>query len=129
MTTYEAREYFKNKGLTYQDITAGDICVLTMMLNKEIKRTIKNQENSVYTMYLSEKIKSKYSTNGSLKECFIFVNAHYFTRRECISFNLDGFIGFAGWSDQTNLKPILRAFINWCDYLAEEKDGGVRDEI
>lgn len=41
-------------------------------------------------------------------------------RRECISFNADGWIGFAGWADQGNTNPILRAFIEWCDVLAKE---------
>jgi hypothetical protein len=120
MTTNEARDYFKNKGLTFQDITAGDICVLVMMLNKEIKKARKDM--SVDTMYLSEKIKSKYNTNGTLKECYLFINSHYFTQRECISFNPDGFIGFAGWAGEANRKPIIKAFVDWCDYLVEEKE-------
>jgi hypothetical protein len=121
MTTNEAREYFKNKGLTYQGITAGDICVLVMMLNKNIKAACKNNEMSTGSMHMSEKIKSKYNANGTIKECYLLINSHYFTRRECISFNKDGFIGFAGWSGTQNIKPIIRAFIEWCDYLAEEK--------
>ncbi len=122
MTNNEAREYFKNKGLSYQDIVAGDILVLVMMLNKEIKRAIANKECSVFSMYLSRKIKDKYTPDGKLKEGYLFVNSHAWTGRECISFNLDGFIGFAGWSDQTNLKPIINAFIEWCDYLAKTKE-------
>lgn len=53
------------------------------------------------------------------------MNAHYFTRRECISFNRDGWIGFAGWADDGNTNPLRRAFLAWCDYLAEggEADG------
>lgn len=41
---------------------------------------------------------------------------------ECISFNADGWIGFAGWADQGNTNPILRAFIEWCDALAATKE-------
>ena len=33
-TNEEARQYFKDKGLTYADITEGDILTLTMLLNK-----------------------------------------------------------------------------------------------
>jgi hypothetical protein len=120
MTNDEAREYFKNKGLAYQDITAGDICVLVMMLNKEIKTACKNHEMSVDSMHMSEKIKSKYSTNGTLKECYLFINSHYFKQRECISFNENGFIGFCGWAGGDNPKPIHKAFTEWCDYLTLE---------
>ena len=47
----------------------------------------------------------------------------YYTRRECISFNKDGFIGFAGWADDGNSNPIRRAFLEWCDILKQEKEG------
>ena len=117
----EARQYFNDKGLTYEDITEGDILALIMMLNKELKTANKECETSVGTMYLSRKVNMKRKTNGSLICCYLYMNSHYFTRRECISFNYDGFIGFAGWADQGNTNPILRAFLKWCDYLAESE--------
>jgi len=117
----EAREYFSNCGLTYDDITEGDILTLIMLLNKEIKQANKNCETSMGSMYLSKRIDMKRKTNGSIITCFLYVNSHYFERRECISFNGDGFIGFAGWADQGNTNPIIRAFLKWCDILKEEK--------
>jgi hypothetical protein len=118
-STQEARDYFARKGLTYDDITEGDILVLIMLLNKHIKEANKENETSVSTMRLSEKVDIKRKSNGAIITCFLYMNSHYFTRRECISFNRDGFIGFAGWADQGNTNPILRAFLEWCDYLAE----------
>ncbi len=116
----EARDYFKNKGLTYADITEGDILTLVMLLNKHIKKSNKGGETSVNTMSLSKKIDIKKKSNGTITECFLYMNSHYFTQRECISFNQNGFIGFAGWADQGNTNPILRAFLEWCDYLNKE---------
>lgn len=118
-TNDEARQYFNNKGLTYDDITEGDILALVMLLNKYIKKANKDNETSVDSMCLSKKIDMKKKRNGTIEKCFLYVNSHYFTQRECISFNCDGFIGFAGWADQGNTNPILRAFLEWCDYLAE----------
>jgi hypothetical protein len=118
MTTEEAREYFASKNLSYADITEGDICTLVMLLNKNIKQACKNHEMSVDSMRMSEKIRSKYTTSGKLIECYLFINSHYFTRRECISFNKDGFIGFCGWAGGKNPVPIIRAFAQWCDALA-----------
>ena len=118
-STQEARDYFARKRLTYDDITEGDILVLIMLLNKHIKKSNKENETSVSTMRLSEKVDMKKKSNGTIITCFLYMNSHYFTRRECISFNRDGFIGFAGWADQGNTNPILRAFLEWCDYLAE----------
>lgn len=37
----------------------------------------------------------------------------YFTGREVVSFNRDGFIGFAGWADDKHIQPILDGFIEW----------------
>jgi hypothetical protein len=121
-TTKEARQYFRDKGLSYHDITEGDILSLLMLLNREIKKSNKAGETSVSTMHMSSKINMKKRTNGTIIKCFLYVNSHYFTQREAISFNEDGFIGFAGWADQGNTNPLLRAFLRWCDDLAEAKE-------
>lgn len=121
-TTKEARQYFRDKGLSYHDITEGDILSLLMLLNREIKKSNKAGETSVSTMHMSSKINMKKRTNGTIIKCFLYVNSHYFTRREAISFNEDGFIGFAGWADQGNTNPLLRAFLRWCDDLAAAKE-------
>lgn len=118
----EARQYFKGKGLTYSDVSEGDILALVMLLNKHLKKANKDCETSMGTMHLSQKVDARYRTNGQMLSCFLYVNSHYFQRRECISFNQDGFIGFAGWADQGNTNPILRAFIEWCDCLKEAED-------
>lgn len=118
----EAREYFKNCGLTYDDITEGDLLTLVMLLNKEIKKSNKVGETSTYTMCLSKKMVFVNSPKQTMKRCFLYMNSHYFTQRECISFNEGGYIGFAGWADQGNTNPILRAFLAWCDVLKEQKE-------
>ena len=119
--TNDAREYFDSKGLAYSDITAGDICVLTMLLNKHVKLASKQGKMSTNTMHMSEKVDCKYKTNGTLTESYLYINSHYFTRREAISFNKDGFIGFCGWADSKNTAPIVAAFKEWCDVLADQK--------
>lgn len=118
-TNNTAREYFKDKGLSYNDITEGDILALVMMLNAEIKKS--NKEGcGITTLSLSKKVDVKKNSNGSIISCFLHVNSHYFTRRECISFNEDGFIGIAGWADDNSARAILQAFFKWCDYLSTE---------
>ena len=119
-TRDEARQYFKDKGLTYDDIKEGDILSLVLLLNRELKKSNKVGETSVNTMRLSRKINLKHKSNGSITECFLYINSHYFKQRECISFNRDGFIGLAGWADIQNVNPIKRAFLQWCDELGKE---------
>lgn len=122
-TNEEAREHFKNCGLSYKDITEGDILALVLMLNKEIKASNKKGETSVNTMSLSKKIDIKKNKDGSIRSCYLYFNSHYFTRREAISFNQDGFIGFAGWADDGNLNPLKRAFLAWCDQIEPYREG------
>ena len=108
-TNDEARSYFREKGLSYDSINEGDILVLVMMCQQELKKSCKDGETSTSTMRLSEKIDMKRKTNGAIVSCFLYMNSHYFTRREAISFNQNGFIGFAGWADQGNVQVI-----RWC---------------
>ena len=41
--------------------------------------------------------------------------SYYFDDREAITFNPDGFVGFAGWADNQNVQPILRGFMAWVE--------------
>lgn len=118
----DCRKRFADYGLTYRDITDGDILVLAMLLNREIKKSNKTGETSVNTTRLSEKKIIKHRPNGSITEAYLFMNSHYYTRRECISFNKDGFIGFAGWADDGNSNPLRRAFLEWCEILKKQKE-------
>jgi len=112
------RNYFTKKGLTYENVTEGDIGVLYMLLNKHVKQANKAGTMSVDTMRMSTKIKGKYNRNGTLKECYMYMNSHYFTQREAISFNRDGFIGFAGWADEFNKAPLISAFMKWINTIS-----------
>lgn len=63
---------------------------------------------------------SSYSKRNECKRIpdFLRVSGFYFSGREAISFNEDGFIGIAGWADDTNVQPFLRAFHKWvCEWM------------
>lgn len=52
----------------------------------------------------------------------IRVVAYYFKEgRQGVTFEPDGFVGIAGWADDTNVQPLLRALLKW----AEEVSGYV----
>jgi hypothetical protein len=44
--------------------------------------------------------------------------AFYFDSREAVTFNPDGFIGFAGWASDHNAQPILDGFQAWVNEMA-----------
>lgn len=116
----QARARFEAMGLTYADITDGELLMLTMALNKAFKKARKEALTPVRSsMTLSRKTRVKHKSNGAITEAYFFMNAHYFKMRECISFNRDGFIGFCGWADDENTAPVLEGFNEWLDLMAE----------
>lgn len=104
MTNDEARVLWSNSGLTYNDMFDN---IDLLRLNLEV--CFNNHE---FKMGLSKKFEYNFITNTrNISDMYLFVNGGYFVDRECISFNKDGFIGFAGWASSTNTEPILEAFV------------------
>lgn len=124
-TTEQARKYFEDSGLTYNDIEEVDFAVLLILLKKHMHRANKYNITSV-DMRVSRIVNGRFKTNGQLIECYLFVNSHYFKKREAISFNKNGFIGFCGWAGGRNHEPFINAFIEWVDTI---KLGGAQNEI
>lgn len=52
---------------------------------------------------------------------FITMRTNRWEAREAVSFNRDGFIGFAGWADNENVQPILRATAQWASDVKESE--------
>ncbi len=123
MTTNEAREYFKNKGLTYDNINIIDFTQLCLMVNKylQIYRTTTEHAKQMNMRLATMKKKDSKFEGDKLKYAFLKIDGSNFKDREGISFQNNGFIGFCGEFSTVNTEPILQAFIKWCDELAEIK--------
>ena len=122
MTRDDAREEFKKCGLSYKNIHTWDISLLWEMLNKNLNVASKKKLTSI-PLRMSKVKKVNYADDGtSIKGCYLYVNGDYFTRRECISFNVDGFIGFAGWADSKNTEPIVSTFCEWCNLIKKSRN-------
>lgn len=120
MTNNEAREYFKNKGLSYDSISKSHLEDLISIL--EIELATYRLSGGDHAKQMSMKVsnlKSKHIKfiDGKLKYAFIKIDGSYFKDREGISFNQNGFIGFAGEFSTVNTEPILKAFCKWCDAI------------
>jgi len=108
------RDMFKSKGLTYKDVTRKDIDRLVSFIKNELK--------TFYTFPMRVRYIRKGDINfenGELKHCYIMVDGDYFKRREAISFNKDGFIGFAGELSTENTIPFFNAFESWINTFGE----------
>jgi len=128
-TRYEARNWFKICGLNYQDVTLRDLKCLQIFLDEQFVLFRKDVANGVRWPYWirvndAKYFKGHYAEDGSLIEAYLTGKGTYFSAREVISFNKDGFIGFCGDSDDGNTEPVISAFVEWCDWMKRRKDAG-----
>lgn len=105
MTRDQARELFKAAGLTYAVITPQHMQRLRSLINQRMVKS--GLMRGVYRCRQRAivRILDRYAE--------IRCKASYFDNREAITFNRDGFIGFAGWADDENVQPILQGFAEW----------------
>lgn len=126
MKTDKLRKEFKENCFNYSDIGSREIGILTKILKEELSNF--NNKGFYMTLCKLRKNDIEYKEDGTLKKCFFMVNgfvdseAPYFKRREAISFNTqdtksNGFIGFAGWSDSTNIEPFITSFMKFMNEL------------
>ena len=124
-TREEARGYFKNLGLKYGHIGSIECFKLIEYVREELR--IFNVEFEAKEGHLIELWvrwrkgimipNVKYKQDGSIQEFYIHCKGTWFDKREAISFNKDGFIGFAGWASDKNALPFTEAFVRWCDWM------------
>lgn len=131
MTRAEARAYFKAKGLTYSDISCTDLELLSSLLNMRFAEARRAHLAAGKPSHWQRVIgvRGEYRASGSMIWTNIAAKGASFATTNAISFNRDGYIGFCGNASDDNLQPVLAAFAEWCDRLAEIKavsftDGG-----
>lgn len=117
------RTNFTISGLTYSDITLNDINHLIDLVNKN-GASHKRMKMTVCRVLKKD---VKLSTKGGIIHAYIKVKGPYFDKREAISFNEDGFIGFAGWADKFNVLPFVEAFDEWLEGYMKLREGGKQD--
>lgn len=108
-TTGDARQYFKAKGLDYKHLTRGNL--------QELRRKINACMISSRCIKGTFRCKQRPEFRPDYFWAGIKCRSFYFNDREAVSFNPDGFIGFAGWADSTNIRPILDGFEQWVDWM------------
>lgn len=117
LTRDQARAAFE-ANLTYSQVCENDIRALQGYLCIEYAQHERDGEHMCMQPTYRKKAQPKFnvSEEGGMENAFLRVSGFYFSDREAISFNRDGFIGFAGWADDaddTNVQPFLRGFMRW----------------
>lgn len=123
MTREEARAYFKSKGLTYSDISCTDLELLTSLLNMRFAEARRARIAAGEPVHWQRVIgvRGEYRASGSMIWTSITAKGASFSITNVISFNRDGFIGFCGEASEEHLQPVMAAFAEWCDRLADIK--------
>lgn len=123
MTRNDARRIFFKAGVSYADLTRANLQTLRNMINEKMKTDACLHPE----MKMSYRCKQRPVYQPNLHDrrfwAAIRCRSFYFDDREAISFNDDGFIGFGGWADSKNIKPILDGFVDWVGKIKAVKLG------
>lgn len=106
ITRDEVRQSYEEADLGFFPITHERMTKLRNSINREMQSA--NLMEGTFHMKHPSNI--KVHSNGCAE---LRCESYYFDDREAVTFNPDGFIGFAGWADDQNVQPILRGFMAW----------------
>lgn len=115
LTRDMAREAFKSAGVSLTSLSPADITDLRRHLTK----TLKACPEIGGSLRLDGPTRTRVVGDGRFST--IRMKSRYFTNREAVSFNTDGFIGIAGWADNTNVQPVIAGLIAWTEELVAKK--------
>lgn len=118
MDREEARQYFKDKGLTYGALSRFTVDLLINHIQDEIMTLRKEDDSCILLSIQAHKYTAKQIKTSNYNNLGLRVDGTYFRGREAITFNAGGFIGFAGWASDGNVRPFIDGFIKWCDEVA-----------
>lgn len=103
----DARQAFKDAGLTLNDLSLSSLQLLRNAINEKMRA------GGYVRGTLRCKQRPFRKPSGTGIYAGIRCKSYYFDDREAVSFNPDGFVGFAGWADDENVQPILAGFMEW----------------
>lgn len=110
-----ARAAFKDAGLTYNDLTLPRMYKLRDILDRHLRESM--LMNGTFRTHKG--VVLKFLPNGIYGA--VTCRSDYFKDREGVTFNPEGFIGFAGWSDHINIVPVVSGFREWIEYVVASK--------
>lgn len=109
----DARKAFADSGLTYADLSRDDL--------SRLRNTLNNALTSAATINGYKMERGIRMVNWPSGWAALKCQAYYFESREAVTFNDNGFIGFAGWADDGNVAPILEGFKEWVAETVKHK--------
>ena len=124
LTREEMRELWGVSGLSYGDIFKQDIYALVGALAAQFDMLSEQTGRAPNPDVSRIDPRVELGLDGTIEAAYVLVSYDGRDDAEGISFNRDGFIGFAGWASDETVQPILRAFRWWAtDWMP----GGIRE--
>lgn len=109
-TRDDARARFASLGISTADLERSDIRKLENSLMEAMKGS------DCLAMRIDRR-RTRFLDRAEGRFVSIRCRSAYFDDREAVTFNQDGFVGFAGWADDLNIRPFLDGFSAWCDEM------------
>ncbi len=110
------REAFASQLDDQAHLNEDDVHMLAMLVGEELCRhNLKDVDGKTSACRMSLRGVYIPDTCDEQASAYVRVDGPYFKDREGISFEPNGFIGFAGWADSRNERPFLVAFARWLD--------------
>lgn len=109
MTRNDARAAFAKAGLSTAALKVDDIAALWRSIDAELRAS--GLENA--TLRLDPDPRILADETGRVISADLQCCSERFRNSQAVTFAKNGFIGFAGWADDTFLTPILNGFTSW----------------
>lgn len=114
-----AREVWGESGYDYSVLTENNLVELVHRIRINLDEH-RQRFNMRIHYHRNGRPYNNYTKNGRVIWVEITVDGDYFKDREGITFNSDGFVGFAGWASDSNCQPFVNAFTDWVNWMKTE---------
>lgn len=129
LTRKQAFSYFRISNLTYSDIDQWAVRYLITLLDYHFAEYRKDQISKTpcdyikwyHTVTNSKGVHIKFSDNGGIKYLKLYARTSTLELVEAIAFYENGVIRFGQGLSESEIQPVLQAFIDFCDWLSERK--------
>ncbi|WP_395454663.1 hypothetical protein ACHMW5_13400 [Azospirillum melinis] len=108
------RKIWERSGLDYAVLTPENLRRLVSLIDREMKAS-----RLMHATFRMRRKLGMHRVDGKLSHASLRCKSSYFDDREAVTFNDDGFIGFAGWADDANVVPVLTGFSKWVAELTQ----------
>ena len=105
-----ARVLIASHGINHRTVTQNQLKLLHSCIDQR--------------MQASGNYKGTYRMTGGVSH-FMACCTDQWEFREAVSFNRDGFVGFAGWADNSNVRPILDGVEEWLHITRRLAENGI----